>query len=294
MFYRRKLILALLEQFGGELDKIRLQKLLFLFCKRQRKPDYEFIPYKFGCFSYSANADLGAMVSKGLLIEEGNRVRKVGKINYAKTLKSEDGLALAQVNALYGKLDSEALMKLTYQKFPYWAINSVKASSLLSPEEMADVEKQKSIETATVLFTIGYEGNSLEHYLNRLITNGIKVLVDVRNKPLSMKYGFSKGQLKRYCESIGISYMHFPDVGIKSDQRQELNSQADYDKLFKEYRKKNLPNTYQTQQVILNLLKEYKRIALTCFEALPCQCHRSHLADAIKALPGFDYEIKNI
>jgi hypothetical protein len=38
MFYRRKIILALIEFFDGELEKIRLQKLLFLFCQKQEKP----------------------------------------------------------------------------------------------------------------------------------------------------------------------------------------------------------------------------------------------------------------
>jgi hypothetical protein len=42
MFYRRKIILALLQLFEGELDKIRLQKLLFLFTQRQQKPEYRF------------------------------------------------------------------------------------------------------------------------------------------------------------------------------------------------------------------------------------------------------------
>lgn len=32
MYYRRKIILSLLQVFGGELEKIQLQKLLFLFC----------------------------------------------------------------------------------------------------------------------------------------------------------------------------------------------------------------------------------------------------------------------
>jgi uncharacterized protein (DUF488 family) len=42
------------------------------------------------------------------------------------------------------------------------------------------------------------------------------------------------------------------------------------------------------------LLKKYKRIALTCFEANICQCHRKHLAEAITSLPGFSYELKHI
>lgn len=42
MYYRRKIILALLEQFGGELEKISLQKLLFIFSRRQEKPVYDY------------------------------------------------------------------------------------------------------------------------------------------------------------------------------------------------------------------------------------------------------------
>lgn len=32
--------------------------------------------------------------------------------------------------------------------------------------------------------------------------------------PISMKYGFSKSQLQNACEGVGISYNHFPDLGI--------------------------------------------------------------------------------
>ena len=63
MFYRRKLILSILELFGGEMSKINLQKILFLVTNRQVKPAYDFIPYKYGAYSYSANADLTAMVN---------------------------------------------------------------------------------------------------------------------------------------------------------------------------------------------------------------------------------------
>lgn len=55
MFYRRKIILSLIQLFEGELEKIRFQKLLFLYSKRKKDAEYDFIPYKYGCYSYSAN-----------------------------------------------------------------------------------------------------------------------------------------------------------------------------------------------------------------------------------------------
>lgn len=294
MFYRRKIILALLQLFEGELDKIRLQKLLFLFTKKQLKAEYDFIPYLYGCYSYSVNADLTTMASKGMLTETESHFKSNEKIDYIKTLKDSDKKQLQEIKMLYGKMNSNALMKHTYINYPYWATKSIKAQSILTADEFEKVNQSKPKNNKTILFTIGYEGISLEEYLNRLLKNDVKILVDVRNNPMSMKYGFNKNQLKKYCENLGMQYMHFPEVGIQSEQRQELNTQTDYDKLFTVYRKSNLTKTVPTQTIILNLLKQHKRIALTCFEANICQCHRKHLAEAIETLPDFEYEVKHI
>ena len=294
MFYRRKIILALLQLFDGQLEKIRLQKLLFLFTNKQSKAEYEFIPYKFGCYSYSANADMTAMVTRGFLNEDEKSFEKKDKTDYLKQLKPTDLKLLMEVKVNYGKMSATALMKHTYINFPFYATRSEAAENILTKEELEKVAKAKPKGIKTVLFTIGYEGISLEEYLVRLLKNDVKILVDVRNNPLSMKYGFSKSQLKRYCESLGIQYIHFPEVGIQSKQRQELNTQGDYDKLFAVYRKNNLSKTTNSQNEILKLLKEHKRIALTCFEANICQCHRKHLAEAIETLPDFNYEVKHI
>jgi uncharacterized protein (DUF488 family) len=294
MYYRRKIILALMQLFGGELEKIRLQKLLFLFTHTQQKTEYDFIPYKFGCFSYSANADLTTMVTKGMLSESESDFKRLDDTDYLKQLKESDLKNLKKVRDLYGKMSANALMKHTYVNFPYWATNSIKAQDILSESEYNKVLKSKASSSKIILFTIGYEGISLEEYLNRLLKNDVKILVDVRCNPFSMKYGFNKNQLFRFCENVGIKYVHIPEVGIKSDKRQELNSQKDYDLLFEDYKKENLTKTQQYQNAILDLLKTHKRIALTCFEANICQCHRKHLAEAIEKLPQFNYEVKHI
>jgi uncharacterized protein (DUF488 family) len=294
VFYRRKIILALLQLFDGQLDKIRLQKLLFLFTLKQVKTEYDFVPYKYGCYSYSANADLATMVTKGHLEESKKHFTKLDKTDYLKLLKPEDMKHLREVKAEYGRMSANILMKHTYINYPFYATMSEVAADILDRNELEKVKAAKPNGTKTVLFTIGYEGISLEGYLVRLLKNDVKVLVDVRNNPLSMKYGFSKTLLKRYCESLGIKYVHIPEVGIQSRQRQELNTQADYDKLFTAYRNQNLTKTTKAQTDILKLLKENKRIALTCFEANIFQCHRKHLAEAIETLPGFEFKVEHI
>lgn len=294
MFYRRKMILALLEVFGGKLMKINLQKVLFLITQRQAKPAYDFIPFKFGCFSFSANADLTAMVKHGFLTEDEQSFTKKDRQSYLSTLNDADRRLVNQVYTLFRNHDADALMLYTYTQYPYYAINSVKAPQLLNRNQMDKVETARPSSNKTILYTIGYEGISLEAYLNKLVKNDVKVLVDVRNNPLSQKYGFSKSLLSSCCNKLGIEYVHFAEVGIQSEDRKELNEQADYDTLFDSYRDNTLPRTTDTQKKILSLLEQKQRIALTCFEANICQCHRKHLSEAITRLPGWHYELKHI
>lgn len=291
MFYRRKIILALIELLGGEVEKIRLQKLLFLYSMRKEQPEYDFVPYKFGCYSYSAKADMNTMVKKGYLNETENKYSKQGQSIYLQQLKEKDRELLQKVISDYGNMNTNALIKHTYLNFPFYAIFSTIAKGMLLGNLFDRVEEAIPNDERPTLFTIGYEGISLEKYLERLLRSNVKLLVDVRRNPLSMKFGFSKTLLKRYCNSLGIEYIHIPEVGIASENRQQLETQADYDKLFANYRASTLKETQEVQVQILDLLKNYKRIALTCFEAESCQCHRSHLASSISQLPDFDYPL---
>ena len=294
MFYRRKVILGLIELLGGEVEKLRFQKLLFLYAMKKQQPEYDFVPYKFGCYSYSAKADMNTMIKKNYLTETENKYDKNDTSNYFQKLKPADRQLLQQVVSDYGAMGSNALIKHTYLNFPFYAIRSTIAKDILPGQLFERIEKVIPKDEETTLFTIGYEGISLEMYLQKLVRSNVKLLVDVRKNPLSMKFGFSKSLLKRYCNSLGIEYMHLPEVGINSDKRKQLETQADYDRLFIEYRNTTLSETVEAQKHILNLLKQYNRIALTCFEAEPCQCHRLHLANAIQQSPDFIYQVEHM
>jgi hypothetical protein len=291
MFYRRKVILALLESFGGSLGKTQLQKLLLLFTQNQEKPDFHFVPYKYGCYSFQAAADISTMAKYNQVRVSNKGVEKTDQVDYAKLLREKDQLVFRQLYLQHEGKDYKDLIHYTYTHYPYYAIHSGIADRYLNDCELQKVAEHKPAASKTVLYTIGYEGISLEQYLNKLIGKDVRVLVDVRNNPVSMKYGFTKSQLLNACTSVGIEYQHLPEVGIVSEQRQALSCQADYDRLFTRYRKETLSNTVSTQERILQVLREKKRIALTCFEANICQCHRKHLAEAILQLPGWDYEL---
>lgn len=295
MYYRRKIILSLLQVFNSELEKIQLQKLLFLFTRYQKdKKAFDFVPYKFGCFSFQANADLSTLKKYGIVSESDKFWKKEDEVNYLNELKIEDKKVISDFKIIYANKTSDDLIKLTYKRYPYYSINSTVAEKHLSNEELKSLDDYRCFEDEIVLFTIGYEGITLETYLNKLIKNNIKVLCDVRKNALSMKYGFSKSQLMNACNGVGIEYIHIPEVGIDSEQRKELNTQIDYDSLFQVYKEKNLKESFDSQTKILSLLTNKKRIALTCFEADICQCHRKHLSEAITNLKEFKYRLEHL
>ena len=78
MYYRRKKLLALIERFGEELKPTRFQKLLPVFTRRQQKPAFEFVPGRYGAFSFHLNTDLHSMINFGDL-NQGNEEKK-GKL----------------------------------------------------------------------------------------------------------------------------------------------------------------------------------------------------------------------
>jgi uncharacterized protein (DUF488 family) len=295
MYYRRKVALSILQVFNNELEKIQVQKLLFLLSRyKTKKNTYDFVPYKYGSFSFQANADLNTLKKYGIVDETNTSWKKVDDVNYLIQLDKEHQKIVSDFKIIYNNKSSDDLIKLTYKNFPYYATNSTIAHKYLNTKELKKLETYKSKEEDIILFTIGYEGVSLESYLNKLLRNNVKLLCDVRKNAASMKYGFNKRQLENACNGVGINYIHIPEVGINSDKRKQLNSQKDYDMLFEEYILNNLSQTTQEQEAILDLLQKNRRIALTCFEADKCQCHRTHLAEAISKMDKFEYEIEHL
>src|SRR5262245_32081449 len=71
LFERQKTLLALVDALGGDVGALDFQKLLFLYSLEvEGKPSYEFVPYKYGGFSFTSYADKRKLVEQGLLVDE--------------------------------------------------------------------------------------------------------------------------------------------------------------------------------------------------------------------------------
>ncbi|MBE2228563.1 MAG: DUF488 family protein [Ignavibacteria bacterium] len=294
MYYRRKILLALIEAFGGKLSNTYFQKILFLYSLGQEKPSYEFVPYSFGPFSFQSYADRRTLIKYNILENTPHGWYFTGTHNYIDELTIKDKELIFEIRNKYKSFSLNKVLRHVYKEYPYYAIKSSIKEKILGTDAVSDTEKRELISSKSGLFTIGYEGNSIEKYLNKLILNDIKILIDVRRNPISMKYGFSKNQLKNYCNRLNILYLHFPQLGIESSKRTSLKTQDDYDLLFKEYENCMLPQNIDKLEEIIKLVNMHNSVAITCFEAFHGQCHRGKISQTISTMPNCNFEVNHI
>lgn len=293
LFNRQRDLLGLLAALGGSRGATEFQKLLFLYCReRDGEAPYDFVPYKFGAFSFTSYADKRKLTDRELLARDDSawQLTTAGK-----------GLAERQDRHVrfarkFGKLSADELIRLTYENFPYFATRSQIANEVLADNAQAltRVRNARRVRGPSAVTTLGYEGRSLETYLNLLLRAGTTILCDVRRNPLSRKYGFSKNALKSGCDGVGIRYEHLPELGIPSDERRSLETQADYDALFAKYRKAYLPKQEGSLSKLAAWANDGERIALTCFELHPHQCHRHCVSEALESRYGAELSPRHL
>ena len=288
LYYRRRVLLAILARGKDRMEKIRLQKLLFLFTQYQEKPVYHFLPYKYGCYSFQAAEDARILTDYYQLLTttKNDKAYAVSnkKIKEMINLKPRDEDCIDAIFDEYGRLSKDALIYEVYKKYPYYAINSkfLDKPKFKPLRHRITKAKPQIKDKRLTLYTIGYEGKSVEQYIRDLIDNGISALIDVRHNPFSMKWGFSKKQLQNITDRFGMAYIHIPELGIKGNLRKNIKSRTEYNRLFNEYRK-TLSQTDKKQalQDLVKIVRQYRRVAITCFEQEHTCCHRNDVAKAI-------------
>lgn len=262
MLSRRKVLLALLEKYEN-LTGAELHRLLASLAQLQSNPSYEFVHLPSGPHSFTLAFDLDILEREGKIARQKSSWIKTDPENYFGLLKKEERKSI------------EALLR---------GEQSHGFSDLNSAETVNQCAGAQVPAGTPVLFTIGYEGKSLEAYLGLLMDCQVKVLCDVRRNAFSMKWGFSKHQLQSACEKVGIMYVHIPELGIESEDRKNAALHEARGKLFSDYRKLTLPARRDHMERVIELLEAHGRVALTCFEADHCDCHRGILSEELRKL----------
>jgi uncharacterized protein (DUF488 family) len=130
------------------------------------------------------------------------------------------------------------------------------------------------------LFTIGYEGSTLDAVLAALRDAGVAHLIDVRAVPQSRKPGFSKRLLCTSAEEAGLRYSHLRGLGTPKAGRDAARSgdAATMQRIFRAH--------MAEPEAQADLARAAEIVAgapacLLCFERDHAHCHRSIVAELL-------------
>jgi uncharacterized protein (DUF488 family) len=137
------------------------------------------------------------------------------------------------------------------------------------------------------LFTIGYEGCKPSDLFAKLQANGVGLLIDVRDVPISRKPGFSKTSLSHGLDEVDIGYLHLKGLGDPKPGRVAAREGrlADFRQIFTAH----MMTTAAQQALAEAVTAAAKSVAcLLCFEQDPSNCHRCIVADSMVLSRKFD------
>ena len=277
MLTRQKILLLMLKHAGRPVGRVELMKWCFLL-RRDSKTEggssfYDFVPYKLGPFSFAMYQEIERLESMSYILSHGEQAWKLNPelsgaaVGVSSAVERE---VRAVVND-FGRLTNDELLDYVYQRHPAFTVNSERQK--LAPRPKAEV----------AVYTAGYEGLSIDGFLNLLVSSGIERLIDVRSNPTARRYGFHKSTLSRLLNRLEIEYRHFAELGIPSEVRQLFPADGDRRMMFDEYEVATLSREGIAVRDVAMLVSERPSV-LVCMEAEPSRCHRSRLANPVSEL----------
>jgi uncharacterized protein (DUF488 family) len=136
------------------------------------------------------------------------------------------------------------------------------------------------------LCTIGYEKARLGDVVATLAAAGVTTLIDVRDRPISRRPGFSKNQLAAGLAQAGIAYVGLKALGTPPEGR-EANRRRQWDRFW------HIVDARLATAEAQHALMQAAAIArdgpscLLCYEADWHICHRARVAAILADRCGF-------
>ena len=134
--------------------------------------------------------------------------------------------------------------------------------------------------TARTLYTIGYQKALLRDIIATINAAGVATSLDVRDRPISRRPGFSKRQLAAAVEDAGKQYVHLAALGTPPEGRL-ANRRREWERFWGIVEEKL--GLYQAAEIA-----EGVPSCLLCYEADWQVCHRRRIAEILAERQGFD------
>lgn len=134
------------------------------------------------------------------------------------------------------------------------------------------------------IWTIGHSNKELEVSIALLRSQRIDLLADVRRYPGSRRYPhFNSEQFAESLHTAKIEYAHFPELGGRRPVQKNSPNDAWRNDAFRGYADYMMTAEFEAGMERLTDSAKLKRTAVMCAEVLWWQCHRSLIADFLKA-----------
>jgi uncharacterized protein (DUF488 family) len=130
-----------------------------------------------------------------------------------------------------------------------------------------------------VVYTLGYQGITIERYIGILQAASVGIVVDVREVPWSHKPGFCKSYLQKALDQAGIRYVHVRAAGNPSSNRRTAKSAQECLRRYRTYLRGNEACINDLLSLLDREMNENRSACLTCFERFHGECHRSILTE---------------
>lgn len=151
-------------------------------------------------------------------------------------------------------------------------------------EDKAGRAHSEPLNYTTPIWTIGHSTRAAEEFVEILREHQIEALVDVRSFPGSRRFPhFNKPELSRHLDSIRLLYLHTPALGGRRRPSPDSKNTAWQNPSFRGYADHMESEEFLKGIEALLELTQTKRTAVMCAEALWWRCHRSLIADFLKA-----------
>lgn len=147
---------------------------------------------------------------------------------------------------------------------------------MLFGETKAGVVLDRAEPERGIAYTVGYEGRTLDEFLTLVKGRDIRRVIDVRERPLSRKRGFSKRELEHALGREGIGYVPLRELGSPSPARRDYRSGGSF-RVFARRYQAHLGSQRPSLEILRALSAEAPS-AILCFERDWQACHRSVLA----------------
>lgn len=144
----------------------------------------------------------------------------------------------------------------------------------------------------SAIYTFGYEGHTVNEFLDLIDQHDIDLIVDVRERPLSREYPeFNKFPLITALQEHETQYVYVKTLGCTHEMRALKDEDLGTLKYFQCYER----HLQKNRDLIRDLAYQTKNmnICILCSEPDPETCHRTLVADYLQ-IENFDLALTHL